>query len=190
LQTKAALLVIIVVFGACQVWMPDAPMKTLGDNQLCLETGQSKADSTIASYDTVPGLPSAPRDLTTKVGPNYVLLSWLQPFENGSHSITGYKVCKGESLPLRYYHSVEGNVTRYNDSGVLPGEIWFYHIHAVNENGTGPKSNIARATLPGGRLTTPEGSMDNTVLVYASIIGSAAIVALAFLAVRKKRNGR
>ena len=190
MQAKAVLLVIIVVLGACQVWMPDEPMKTPWDNQLYLETGQSKVDSTIASYDTVPGLPSAPRNLTAEVGPNYVLLSWLQPFENGSHSITGYKVCKGESLPLRYYHSVEGNVTSYNDSGVLPGEIWFYHIHAVNENGTGPESKIARATLPGGKLTGPEGSIDNTMPIYALIIGSVAIAALAFLAIRKKRNGR
>ena len=94
-----------------------------------------------------PEPPSAPT-LTAGATESSIELSWTVPADDGGAQLTGYEIYRGPSEgDLASYASV-GLVTGYSDTGVAPGDTWYYEVAAVNSAGPGVRSNSANATVP------------------------------------------
>ncbi|MDD1755571.1 MAG: fibronectin type III domain-containing protein, partial [Methanomassiliicoccales archaeon] len=93
-------------------------------------------------------VPSAPLGLTAIGGAKTVSLSWAAPSDNGGASISGYKVYRGTTSNGQSSTAIAvlGNVTSYQDSGLLDGTIYYYKVAAVNSAGEGAKSSEASAS--------------------------------------------
>ncbi len=93
-------------------------------------------------------VPSAPQGLTAIGGTKSATLSWSAPSSNGGASITAYKVYRGtipegqSTTPI----ATLGNVTSYQDVGLVDGTSYYYKVSAVNSAGEGPKSSEAQVT--------------------------------------------
>ena len=109
-------------------------------------TPSDDANGTPTSANTVPG---APRDLNaTGVGNNRINLSWNAPDSDGGSPITGYKIevsSNGNSWTTRVADTGSANRT-YSHTGLSTGDTRHYRVSAINSVGTGPTSNVARAT--------------------------------------------
>ncbi|WP_165845595.1 PKD domain-containing protein [Streptacidiphilus pinicola] len=100
---------------------------------------------------TVPG---APTGLTGTAGTGQVSLSWTPPSNTGGENITSYKVYRGtssggETLLTSGGCSGLGSVTSCTDTGLTPGQAYYYTVTAVNGVGEGAASNEATATPTG-----------------------------------------
>ena len=94
-----------------------------------------------------PEPPSAPT-LTAGATESSIELSWTVPADDGGAQLMGYEIYRGLSAgDLESYASV-GLVTGYSDTGVAPGDTWYYEVAAFNAAGTGVHSNSANATVP------------------------------------------
>ncbi|OGS49976.1 MAG: hypothetical protein A3K65_07400 [Euryarchaeota archaeon RBG_16_68_12] len=95
---------------------------------------------------TVPGRPSAPRNLAAAPGDRQVTLTWNPPATDGGSPITNYTVYRGTS-PGGETPLVEvGPVLVYTDTGLTSGQAYYYKVAARNAIGNGPVSNEATAT--------------------------------------------
>ena len=111
-------------------------------------------------------VPTAPRDLNaTAVGDNRINLTWDAPSSNGGSTITGYKIEVSNNgrtnWTTRVANTGSSNRT-HSHTGLSAGDIRHYRVSAINASGTGPHSNVARATtgLPTvsiANATTTEG---------------------------------
>ena len=93
--------------------------------------------------------PGAPRGLNaTAVGNTRINLSWNAPDSDGGSPITGYKIevsSNGNSWTTRVANTGSANRT-YSHTGLSTGDTRHYRVSAINSSGTGPTSNVARAT--------------------------------------------
>ena len=110
-------------------------------------------------------MPTAPRDLNAiAVGNTRINLSWDAPSGSGGSTITGYKIQvsnNGNSWTTRVANTGSSSRT-YSHTGLATGDTRHYRVAAINSTGTGPYSNVARATtgLPQVNIapaTTTEG---------------------------------
>ena len=111
-------------------------------------------------------VPSAPSDLNARaVGDNRINLTWDAPSSNGGSVITGYKIEVSNNgrtnWTTRVANTGSSNRT-HSHTGLSAGDIRHYRVSAINASGTGPHSNVARATtgLPTvsiANATTTEG---------------------------------
>ncbi|MFO7618971.1 MAG: fibronectin type III domain-containing protein [Thermoplasmata archaeon] len=85
--------------------------------------------------------PSAPLNLASITGSDYVRITWQQPESDGGSPLNGYRVYRGTESGALELLTVLGNVLSYNDTGVTSGSMYFYAVSAVNELGEGPLSN-------------------------------------------------
>jgi hypothetical protein len=77
-------------------------------------------------------------------------LSWTAPADEGDSEITGYKIERKDN-PSGFFDLVSstGNkLTAYSDTTVMKMKTYEYRISAINDQGTGPTSNVAQATTP------------------------------------------
>ena len=95
--------------------------------------------------DPVP--PSAPT-LTASATETTIELSWSVPADDGGDAIDGYEIHRGPSASELALHAIVGTGTGYSDTGVAPGETWFYAVAAVNVAGAGALSNVESASVP------------------------------------------
>ena len=104
------------------------------------------ANGTPTSANTVP---TAPRGLNaTGVGNTRINLSWNAPDSDGGSPITGYKIelsSNSNSWTTRIANTGSANRT-YSHTGLSTGDTRHYRVSAINSSGTGPTSNVARAT--------------------------------------------
>ena len=93
--------------------------------------------------------PTAPRGLNaTAVGNTRINLSWNAPASDGGSPITGYKIevsSNGNSWTTRVANTGSANRT-YSHTGLSTGDTRHYRVSAINSSGTGPHSNVARAS--------------------------------------------
>ena len=105
--------------------------------------------------------PSAPRDLTaTADGQSVIELDWRAPSSEGASSITGYRIeySTNEGTTWRTLESDTGDDdTDYRDTGLDKGTTRHYRVSAINDDGTGPVSNVASATTDSDRPGAPTG---------------------------------
>ena len=106
--------------------------------------------SNVANATTRGGVPSAPRNLTANAdGGTRINLSWRTPTDDGSASITGYRIevssDAGDSWSVRVGNT-RSTRTTYTHSGLDPGTRRHYRVSAINSAGTGDPSSVANAT--------------------------------------------
>ena len=109
-------------------------------------TPSDDANATPTAAITAPG---APRGLNaTAIGNTRINLSWNGPDSDGGSPITGYKIevsSNGNSWTTRVANTGSANRT-YSHTGLSTGDTRHYRVSAINSSGTGPHSNVARAS--------------------------------------------
>jgi fibronectin type 3 domain-containing protein len=91
--------------------------------------------------------PTQPRNLRTSVGDQYINLSWDVPESDGGLPITKYNIYRGEDAENKGHLEVDfGNLTYFNDTGLVNGVLYFYNVSAENAIGEGPWSSDINAT--------------------------------------------
>ena len=105
-------------------------------------------------------VPSAPQNLrATALGSIAIFLNWDEPTSDGGSPITGYliEVSANSStgwLPL----GTTGVVNSYEHTGRLPGTTLYYRVAAINDVGTGTRSNVVPGTTSGSGGTGCTGA--------------------------------
>ena len=110
-----------------------------------------------ASSSTHPDVPAAPFNLTARaVGTSQIDLSWSAPRNTGGAPVLGYRIeasSDGGTTWRIIRRNTNSTSTRYSDLNLQPASTRHYRVAAINTAGTGPASNVARATteatLPG-----------------------------------------
>jgi PKD repeat protein len=129
---------------------------TVTDSSSPAKTASSSV--TITASPIAGTVPGAPTGLTGTAGNSQVSLSWTPPASNGGENITSYHVYRGtssgtETLLTSGGCSGLGAVTSCTDTGLTPGQAYYYKVTAVNSVGEGPQSNEATATPTGSTCT-------------------------------------
>jgi titin len=107
-------------------------------------------------YTNLP--PSEPISLTASDGATYVNLSWSPPASTGDAPVIYYRVYRG-AIPDGETFLIEiGNITYFNDTNVIGGDVYYYKVTAVNIYGEGPLSDEA-AGFPISKPSAPLGLM-------------------------------
>lgn len=91
-------------------------------------------------------LPSAPVLSAMSEGVS-VTLTWTEPADTGSSAITNYRVYRGPDSGSMSLLIELGNVLTYEDDTGTVGQTYVYQVSAVNDQGEGPRSNLAPAQL-------------------------------------------
>ena len=142
-------------------------------------TPSADAMGTPTAANTVP---TAPRDLNaTAVGDTRINLSWDAPSSDGGSAITGYRIevsTNGNSWTTRVANTTSRT---YSHTGLSAGDTRHYRVSAINASGTGPHSNVARATtgLPQVNITpattTEGGDIVFVITIYPPIDGFLSV---------------
>jgi parallel beta-helix repeat protein len=95
----------------------------------------------------IPKPPSAPLDLNVNAGSSFVNLSWSQPIDEGTSSITFYNIYRKTAVSdFMILDAVPGDRFFYNDTSVNNDETYTYKLSAESIDGKGPFSNEISAT--------------------------------------------
>ena len=144
-------------------------------------TPSDDANGTPTAANTVP---TAPRDLNASaIGDDRINLSWDAPTSSGGSTITGYKIqvsSNSNSWSDRVANT--GNTNRtHSHTGLSVGDTRHYRVAAINSTGTGPYSNVARATtgLPQVNIapasTTEGGDIVFVITISPTIDGFLSV---------------
>ncbi len=80
--------------------------------------------------------PSSPPFIRHKEHDERIEVIWYAPVDDGGDPVTEYRIYKGNaSGELGYITSVDASVLSYNDTDVVSGVEYFYHVTAVNAQG-------------------------------------------------------
>lgn len=91
-------------------------------------------------------LPSAPVLSAMSEGTT-VTLTWTEPIDTGSSAITNYRVYRGpDSGSMSLLIELGDLLTHEDDTGTV-GQTYVYQVSAVNDQGEGPRSNLASVAL-------------------------------------------
>ena len=119
--------------------------------------------SSVAQATTDVTTPSAPAGLRVVPsgvgGSDQLLLTWTRPATDGGSSITGYRIetsPNGVSGWVILVASTSGASTTYLHAGLAPGTTRFYRVAAINAQGQGAYSNVARGATNAARPGTPQ----------------------------------
>jgi fibronectin type 3 domain-containing protein len=99
----------------------------------------------------MPSRPSVPRNLSATQGDGYQILNWSAPASNGYKPVTGYLVYRGLQADNITKVATLGNVTSFNDSGLVNGRTYSYQLSALNAVGEGNRTavfNYTTGTFP------------------------------------------
>src|SRR5260370_22908096 len=92
-------------------------------------------------------VPDPPVNLSAiPISPTVVSLSWSPPQYNGSSAITHYKIEYKTATTSYSTLTTLGNVTKYNNTGLVTGTTYVYRVSATNSVGTSNPSSEAVAT--------------------------------------------
>ncbi len=92
------------------------------------------------------GSPAGPQGLLAMPGDTYVDLTWQTPSNDGGSAITKYNVWRGTTSGNETFHADAGLNLWFKDTGLTNGEIYYYHVTAVNSIGEGAPSNEVSST--------------------------------------------
>ena len=115
------------------------------------------AESNVDSATTAPDVPDAPTGLNAvAAGTSRIDLSWSEPANDNGSAVTGYKIEVSNTGNSGWsVHEANTNTTArdYSHTGLNPDTTLYYRVSAINEEGTGPSSNVddatTDATVPG-----------------------------------------
>jgi PKD repeat protein len=132
---------------------------TVTDSSSPAKTASSSVTITADPIQGTP--PGAPTGLTATAGNGQVTLGWTPPASNGGVNITSYRVYRGtssgsETLLTSGGCGGLGVVNACTDTGLTPGQAYFYKVTAVNAIGESPQSNEATATPTGSSCTAKQ----------------------------------
>lgn len=92
-------------------------------------------------------VPDPPVNLSAiPIYPTVVSLSWSSPQYNGSSAITHYKIEYKTATTNYSTLTTLGNVTKYNNTGLVTGTTYIYRVSAINSVGTSNPSSEVVAT--------------------------------------------
>ncbi len=86
---------------------------------------------------------------------NQIEISWNAPVDNGGAPINNYTIYRGNSSGIEIFLITLGNITIYNDTGLINGQTYFYFIAAINAQGIGANSTEVYA-IPKTIPTAPQ----------------------------------
>ena len=121
--------------------------------------------------------PEAPTNLMAlpSDGIATIELSWTEPVNTGGSPITGYNI-QSSPTGTDTWTDVAANTgsvaTVYSHASLIPGEIIYYRVSAINDQDTGQPSNVVQATVWMASITAPEAP---TNLSAASSLGTTTI---------------
>jgi len=95
--------------------------------------------------NATPGVSSVPLFLQAEGGDSNISLTWNAPLYDGGFQITNYKIYRGTSSGGETYFTTVGNVLNYSDTAVIPEQLYYYQVSAVNSFSEGHLSNEAWA---------------------------------------------
>ncbi|MET1156516.1 fibronectin type III domain-containing protein [Arthrobacter sp.] len=115
--------------------------------------------------------PGAPRDPAVQAGPGQAELSWRPPTWIGGAVVIGYRIDQSLDGGVTWTTLTENTGstrTTYEVDGLANGQEALFRILGVNANGTGPASNVVKATpisVPGipRHLTAEPGNSQATL---------------------------
>ncbi|MDE2589568.1 MAG: fibronectin type III domain-containing protein, partial [Patescibacteria group bacterium] len=109
-------------------------------------------------------IPSTPTSLVTTALPNNTIeISWVKP--TGPTQILGYKIERstdGTTWSVLVANNNDGTI--YKNTGLTPGQTYYYRVSAINSGGTGSPSAISNITTSGD---IPSTMSIPTVTVYS-----------------------
>src|SRR5271157_3700827 len=92
-------------------------------------------------------VPSTPVGLTATTVNMQVILKWEPPISNGSAAVTSYRIYRGTSPGNETFLMAIGNVTTYTATELTYGQVYYFHVSAMNTLGESPPSNEVSAYL-------------------------------------------
>ena len=129
--------------------------------------------------ETTSGAPGPPRNpkatgsATSSQGPTRIVFTWEAPADRGDSAITGYRVEYSEDVdPLEWELADASSANRVHVDLRLPSETTrHYRVFAINDDGTGPASDVVSETTPDVAAPVP---------VSASVPVAGTSVAIVF----------
>ena len=116
-----------------------------------------------------PTVPSAPTNLeATALNPTTIFLTWTIP-SNGGSPITGYRIQASPNGSTGWISIATSTTNSYTDDNRDPGTTLYYHVAAINAEGTGAYSNVVPGTTPGS-TGTPGAPLHLTAVATGSSI--------------------
>ncbi len=110
---------------------------------------------------TAPGAPTGLRAVPSGLGgSSQLLLTWARPSSNGGSAITGYRIevsTNGVTGWIVLVATTGSSATTYLHSGLPPAAARFYRVAAVNSEGAGAYSNVARGATNAAQPGQPRG---------------------------------
>ena len=103
------------------------------------------------------GTPGKPTGVTATPTPTTVTVSWTAPSDPGTTAVTGYAVewATNENGPWSTATADTGSTTTsYTHTGRTPQTSYHYRVGAINDSGTGERSDSASATTPAAPVVT------------------------------------
>src|SRR4030042_485317 len=95
------------------------------------------------------GLPAAPEALTVHLADEQITLIWSVSSSDGGSPILGYMVYRGGAPQSLVLMADTGTETRYEDSGLVNGETYYYQVRARTAIGEGPPTPVLMAVPMG-----------------------------------------
>ena len=115
-----------------------------------INSDSTSGPSNVSSATTDAAAPSAPRDLSAAaVDSSQIDLAWNPPDDDGGSPVTGYRIewsPNGTSGWTDLDANTGSTATNHSDTTLSPNTTRHYRVSAINSGGTGPPSNVARAT--------------------------------------------
>ena len=114
--------------------------------------------------DDNPVKPGAPTALSAKLSHGGIALAWAAPADEGSSSLTSYRVGRSAngSTGWTTLTTVGPTVTSYTDTEVGPNTMAHYRVFAITKHGESAASNTAKATTGRDLPTAPRNlSVEN-----------------------------
>ena len=113
----------------------------------------------------LPTPPSAPRAVSAAAGANRVTLTWSAPTQGGTGGVDDYLIeySSNDGSSWTTFSDGVSTATSATVTGLLNGTTYSFRVSASNEAGTGPASDVVRASVgvpspPGDLVGTPGSS--------------------------------
>nr|MDO8110542.1 fibronectin type III domain-containing protein [Candidatus Sigynarchaeota archaeon] len=105
-------------------------------------------------------VPAMPRNILAQPGNRHINLTWNVPASSGGQPITNYIIFRGYSLAWMEARAIIGNVTTFQDTGLVNGLSYYYRVSAMNCMGQGSNTSAILA-IPATTPSTPLGLVVN-----------------------------